>query len=100
MPPDDADEEALGYPLQAGTIIALFREAGWVLPREVGRNGEYVVNFATDCRRIMDFLRKLTERSGQGAMSNRIFSMYEIMKSAFEEDSPRMEHPYNNILVP
>ena len=100
IPPDDADEEALAYPLQAGTIIALFREAGWVLPREIGRNGEYVVNIATDCRRIMDFLRKLTERSGQGAMSNRIFSMYEIMKSAFEEDSPRMEHPYNNILVP
>ena len=98
--PQDPDEEAPGYPLQAGVMMNLFREAGWVLPREIGRSGEYVVNIATDCRRIMDFLRKLTERSGQGAMSNRIFSMYEIMKSAFEKDSPRMEHPYNNILVP
>lgn len=98
--PQDPDEEAPGYPLQAGVMMSLFREAGWVLPREIGRSGEYVVNIATDCRRIMDFLRKLTERSGQGAMSNRIFSMYEIMKSAFEKDSPRMEHPYNNILVP
>ncbi len=86
--------------LQPSSIMNLFREAGWILPREIGRNGEYVVNISTDCRRVMDFLRKLTERSGQGVMSNRIFSMYEIMKSAFEKDSPRMEHPYNNILVP
>lgn len=100
MPTDSGDEETSGYQLHAGAIMALFREAGWVLPREIGRSGEYVVNISTDCRRIMDFLRKLTERSGQGAMSNRIFSMYEIMKTAFEKDSPRMEHPYNNILVP
>lgn len=33
-------------------------------------------------------------------MSNRIFSMYEIIKSAFEEDSVRRERPYTNILVP
>ena len=100
MPTDSGDEETSGYQLQTGAIMALFREAGWVLPREIGRSGEYVVNISTDCRRVMDFLRKLTERSGQGAMSNRIFSMYEIMKTTFEKDSPRMEHPYNNILVP
>lgn len=33
-------------------------------------------------------------------MSNRIFSMYEIMKSAFDEDSVRRKRPYTNILVP
>ena len=33
-------------------------------------------------------------------MSNRIFSMYEIMKSAFDEDSVRRERPYSNILIP
>ena len=105
---DQADEtnmlKALGEDsetnLQPSSIMSFFRDVGWILPREIGRNGEYVVNVSSDCRRIMDFLRKLTERSGQGAMSNRIFSMYEIMKSAFEKDSPRMEHPYNNILVP
>lgn len=53
--PQDPDEEAPGYPLQAGVMMSLFREAGWVLPREIGRSGEYVVNIATDCRRIMDF---------------------------------------------
>lgn len=86
--------------LQAASILNLFRECGWLLPREIGRNGEYVVNISTDCRRIMDFLRKMTEKTGEGTMSNRIFAMYEIMKSAFDEDSVRKERPYTNILVP
>lgn len=86
--------------MQPGVIISLFRECGWLLPQEIGRNGEYVVNISISCRRFMDFLRKMTERTGEGMMSNRIFSMYEIMKSAFEEDSVRRERPYTNILVP
>lgn len=89
-----------GVELQPSAILFLFRECGWLLPREIGRNGEYVVNISTDCRRFMDFLRKMTEKAGEGMMSNRIFSMYEIMKSAFEEDSVRRERPYTNILVP
>ena len=96
----EGEDECPGAELQAGNVIALFRNSGWILPREIGRNGEYVVNISTDCRRIMDFLCKMTERSGQGTMSNRIFSMYEIMKSAFDKDSVRMDRPYTNILVP
>ena len=33
--PQDTDEEAPGYPLQAGVMMNLVREAGWVLPREI-----------------------------------------------------------------
>ncbi|HIX48609.1 MAG TPA: chromosome segregation protein SMC [Candidatus Mediterraneibacter caccavium] len=95
---EDADEG--GGELRPPEILALFRECGWLMPREIGRSGEYVVNLSTDCRRIMDFLRKISERKGEGMMSNRIFSMYEIMKSAFDEDSLRKERPYTNILVP
>lgn len=89
-----------GGDLQAASIISLFRECGWLLPREIGRNGEYVVNVAIDCRRVMDFLRKMTEKSSEGMMSNRIFAMYDTIKSAFDEDSGRTERPYTNILVP
>ena len=96
----EAVSEENSIDLQASSILNLFRECGWLLPREIGRNGEYVVNISTDCRRIMDFLRKMTEKTGEGTMSNRIFAMYEIMKSAFDEDSVRKERPYTNILVP
>jgi len=94
------EEEESGVELQVPVILSLFRECGWLLPREIGRNGEYVVNLSSDCRRVMDFLRKMTERAGEGLMSNRIFAMYEIMKAAFDEESVRKERPYTNILVP
>ena len=97
---EEIEVEDSGTELQSSGILSLFRECGWLLPREIGRNGEYVVNISIDCRRFMDFLRKMTEKSGEGMMSNRIFSMYEIIKSAFEEDSVRRERPYTNILVP
>lgn len=96
----EIESEESGAELQSPEILSLFRECGWLLPREIGRNGEYVVNISIDCRRFMDFLRKMTEKTGEGTMSNRIFSMYEIMKSTFEEDSVRRERPYTNILVP
>lgn len=93
-------QEETGTELQASEILSLFRGCGWLLPREIGRSGEYVVNISIDCRRVMDFLRKITENSGEGMMSNRIFSMYEIVKSALDEESVRKERPYTNILVP
>ena len=95
----EVDEET-GTTLTGAEILMKFRECGWIAPREVGRNGEYVTEITTNCRRIMDFLHKLTEKSGQGEMSNRIFEMYEIVKGAYDEDSARSERPYTNILKP
>lgn len=97
---EEIEAEDSGTELQSPGILSLFRECGWLLPREIGRNGEYVVNISIDCRRFMDFLRKMTEKGGEGIMSNRIFSMYETIKSVFEEDSVRRERPYTNVLVP
>ncbi len=97
---EEIEDEDSGVELQASEILSLFRECGWLLPREIGRNGEYVVNISIDCRRFMDFLIKMTEKSGEGMMSNHIFSILEIVKSASEEDSVRRERPYTNILMP
>lgn len=94
------EEEEAGPQLQAAQILMLFRECSWIRPRQIGRSGEYVVNLSTDCRRFMDFLHKMTEKKKEGTMSNRILSMYEIMKAAFEEGSVRKERPYSNILIP
>ena len=86
--------------LAPSAMITLFRECGWVAPREIGRNGEYVLNVETDCRRLMDFLERLANRHTDGTMSNRIFTMFEIMKSLTEKDSIRRERPFANILMP
>jgi len=84
----------------ASAIMAYLRDCGWVTPREIGRNGENVANVSTPCRRIIEFLKKMSEKSNEGALSNHIFSMYEILKSSFGEDSARMERPYTNVLKP
>ena len=68
-----------GTELQSSGILSLFRECGWLLPREIGRNGEYIANISIDCRKLMDFLRKMTEKSGEGMMSNRILSMKAVI---------------------
>lgn len=76
---EETEIEESGTELQSSGILSLFRECGWLLPREIGRNGEYVVNISIDCRRFMDFLRKMAEKSGEGMMSNRI-SYSEVLK--------------------
>jgi hypothetical protein len=84
----------------ASTIMMYLRECGWVTPREIGRNGENVANVSTNCRKVIEFLKKMGENSNEGALSNHIFSMYEILKASFEADSVRMERPYTSILKP
>lgn len=84
----------------ASVIMGYLRDCGWVTPREIGRNGENVANVSTSCRRIVEFLRKMCEKSNEGALSNHIFSMYELLKSSFEEDSGRAARPYTSILKP
>lgn len=84
----------------ASVIMAYLRDCGWVTPREIGRNGENVANVATNCRRIVDFLSKMCDKNNEGALSNHIFSMYEILKASFEEDSVRADRPYTSILKP
>lgn len=97
----EADEPGTVMPEKNASDIMLYlRDCGWVTPREIGRNGENVANVATNCRRIIEFLRKMCEKSSEGALSNHIFSMYEILKSSFEEDSARAERPFSTILKP
>lgn len=84
----------------ASAIMAYLRECGWVTPREIGRNGENVANVSASCRRIIEFFRKICDKGNEGALSNHIFSMYEILKASFEENSARAERPYSNILKP
>lgn len=84
----------------ASVIMGYLRDCGWVTPRDIGRNGENVANVSAPCRRIIEFLKKMCEKGTEGALSNHIFSMYEILKSAFEEGAARAERPYTNILKP
>lgn len=97
---ESSDTESQPVERNASVIMAYLRDCGWITPREIGRNGENIANVSTSCRRIVEFLRKMSEKSNEGALSNHIFSMYEILKSSFEENAARAERPYSNILKP
>ncbi len=84
----------------ASAVMSYLRECGWVTPREIGRNGENVANVSVCCRRIIEFLRKMCEKGNDGALSNHILSMYDILKEGTEEDSVRAQRPYSLILKP
>ena len=81
-------------------IIRKFRECGWLSKPELGRNGEYITNITSNCRRIIDFLNRISNRKNDAAISNRILSMYEILQSTYNENSVRKDRPYSSVIVP
>lgn len=81
-------------------IIRKFRECGWLSKPELGRNGEYITNITSNCRRVIDFLQRISNRKNDAAISNRILSMYEILQSTYSENSVRKERPYSSVIVP
>lgn len=81
-------------------IIRKFRECGWLSKPELGRNGEYITNVSSNCRRIIDFINHISNRKNDAAISNRILSMYEILQSTYNENSVRKDRPYSSVIVP
>lgn len=96
----EEEQEQQAPDRSASAVMAYLRECGWVTPREIGRNGENVANVSVSCRRIIEFLRKMCEKGNDGALSNHILSMYDILKEGTEEDSVRAQRPYSLILKP
>lgn len=84
----------------ASSILRYFRRCGWITPQEIGRSGDNIASVSAYCRKLMDAIHKIFDRDVNGAITNHIFSIYEILKSSFEKDSVRAIRPYSNILVP
>lgn len=84
----------------ASAILRYFRICGWITPQEIGRSGDNIASVSAYCRKLMDAIHKIFDRDANGAITNHIFSMYEILKSSFEKDSVRAMRPYQNILAP
>ncbi|HIS26096.1 MAG TPA: chromosome segregation protein SMC [Candidatus Pullilachnospira intestinigallinarum] len=84
----------------AAVILRYFRSCGWITPQEIGRSGDNIASVSVYCRKLVDAIRKIFQEDANGAITNHIFSMYEILKSAFHRDSGRAMRPYLNLLVP
>ena len=84
----------------AAAILRYFRSCGWITPKEVGRTGDNIASVTAYCRKLVDALHKIFDTDTNGAITNHIFSMYEILRSSFTKDSGRAVRPYSSILVP
>lgn len=84
----------------AGAILTRFRKCGWLDKRELGRSGENTVTVTGACRKIIETVRRIFESQTDGAITNHIFSMYEILYSAVEWQGGRQARPYVNVLEP
>lgn len=84
----------------ASAILRYFRSCGWITPREVGRSGDNIASVSAYCRKLVDALHKIFDADTNSAITNHIFSIYEILRSSFEKDSARAIRPYSNILLP
>ena len=84
----------------AAAILRYFRSCGWITPKEVGRTGDNIASVTAYCRKLVEALHKIFDTDTNGAITNHIFSMYEILSSSFTKDSGRAVRPYSSILVP
>lgn len=84
----------------ASAILRYFRACGWITPQEIGRSGDNLASVTAYCRKLVDAIQRIFGGDANGAITNHIFSMYEILKSSFGKDSARGIRPYQNILVP
>ena len=84
----------------ASIILRYFRACGWIAPQEIGRSGDNIASVSAYCRKLIDAIQKSFGTDVNGAITNHIFSMYEILKSSFHKDSARAPRPYQNILMP
>lgn len=87
-------------PENASVILHYFRRCGWITPKEIGRSGDNIASVSSYCRKLVEALHKIFDRDASGAITNHIFSMYEILKSSLEKDSVRAIRPYSNICIP
>nr|WP_312580099.1 Wadjet anti-phage system protein JetA family protein [Sedimentibacter sp.] len=84
----------------ASAILRYFRHCGWISEREIGRNGDNIATVMPYCRKMIDSIERIFNRDNSAALTNHIFSIFDILHSAFIVDHGRTHRPYSNILAP
>ena len=84
----------------ASAILRYFRRCGWITPQEIGRSGDNIASVSAYCRKLIDAVYKIFGSNVNGAITNHIFSIYEILSSSFGVDSARAIRPYTSIMEP
>ena len=84
----------------ANAILRYFRHCGWISEKEIGRKGDNIATVVPYCRKMIDAIERIFNRDSSAVLTNHIFSIYDVLHSAFIVDHGRTHRPYSNILVP
>lgn len=84
----------------ASAIMRYFRHCGWLSEREIGRNGDNIVTVMPYCRKMIEAIERIFNRDTSGVLTNHIFAIYDLLRTAFDIDHGRTIRPYSNLLVP
>lgn len=84
----------------ASAILRYFRQCGWISAREIGRSGDNIATVNSHCRMLIESIERIFNRDTSAALTNHIFAIYDILRSAFMVDHGRTHRPYFNILIP
>lgn len=84
----------------AGAVLRYFRRCGWISEREIGRNGDNIATVMPYCRKMIEAIERIFNRDNRAALTNHIFSIYDILNTAFVADHGRTHRPYSTILIP
>ncbi len=100
---DDGDEDISSKKSEtenASAVLRYFRHCGWISERELGRNGDNIATVMPYCRQIIDSIERIFNRDNRASLTNHIFSIYDTLNSAFNNEHGRTLRPYSNILMP
>lgn len=84
----------------ASAVLRYFRRCGWISEKELGRNGDNIASVMPYCMKMIDSIDRIFNSDNSAVLTNHIFSIYDILNSAFVSDNGRTIRPYSNILVP
>lgn len=84
----------------AGAILRYFRHCCWISEKELGRSGDNIATVMPYCRKVIEAIEEIFNRDNGAALTNHIFAVYDILKTAYMADHGRTHRPYSNILRP
>lgn len=75
----------------ASAILRYFRRCGWISEREIGRNGDNIATVMPYCRKMIEAIERIFNRDNRAALTNHIFSIYDILSSAYRVFGSRIK---------
>ena len=97
--PEDISIQNKSETEMACDVLQYFRKCGWLAEKEMYGRRENTAIVSPYCSRVINALDLIFGKKKNAALTNNIFNIHDILKTAFEGHA-RQNMPYSNILAP